>query len=850
METKIPLKYLFLTAGLLGFPASIGLALNPSDPNHVALDYLSPAGWGLLVMMLVLSGAFTLVFFWMHQNASLSQRLTFYVMDNRRILRILLSVIFFVTYTLCLIPSKYFNRYVFLHQKALPILVWVCLVTFLVLLWLIRFGTKPYVIREATKHIAKYKVHVLLTGLVLLVIISIIVFGGLGMTVDRNGWYQAGVPILTWQVQVSLLLALTVTMLGANYHRARQSQVVDIGLFFAIWVTAAFVWTHVELKPNFFFEFNERYHTYYPYSDARSYSLQAQSLLAGEGIRPEEDKPLYYLFLATIQCFTGADYLKTVAVQSSILALSPALLFWLGKTLYRREAGVLIAGMYIAREANAILFGQDLNLTHTRLLLTENPTALILILTSLLLIFWFKKPEKKGAFILVCGGVVGLGALVRLNTYIVFPAVIGLSALVYFTSGIGKRWFKHVLIFSLGVGVVIAPWNYLTYTKIGIPYSVKKYINSLYMRDFLDEPESVGKVAAIASPLPDSHARIFAHTARKELPSLISIGFIVSNHLIHNEIMSLFILPTTFHFASLDEYSDHPVWSPKVEWEGDLRPSEWLLLGLNLALVVLGVAAAYKRWGWTGLVPAGIHLAYHLSNGLARKSGGRYLVPVDWVLVLYYGLAVAVLIHFLLKALFGIRSAPDQNNSQGSSHKSGIKRTILLPFVAVSAVVLAGISLPAANALIKSDYKTYTAQDLLPIIEHNLSFSKWFPTTSSFVDFLEPEKHVAFSGKTMYSNVTSDMKYSPDGEKVKQMSYSAFTFHFVSPDLSWVEFPVESARAFKLIANETEMIVVGCQKIKYRSSIQALALILLEDSYPVAILTPPEDFETRCDLTP
>jgi len=39
-------------------------------------------------------------------------------------------------------------------------------------------------------------------------------------------------------------------------------------------------------------------------------------------------------------------------------------------------------------------------------------------------------------------------------------------------------------------------------------------------------------------------------------------------------------------------------------------------------------------------------LIYYLINSLARTSGGRYLVPVDWVALLYYTLGLATVLEF------------------------------------------------------------------------------------------------------------------------------------------------------------------------------------------------------------
>ncbi len=80
-------------------------------------------------------------------------------------------------------------------------------------------------------------------------------------------------------------------------------------------------------------------------------------------------------------------------------------------------------------------------------------------------------------------------------------------------------------------------------------------------------------------------------------PDLVA-GFI-ANHFFNNEITSLLLLPVR---SGLDDpfelvFPTRPFW---MEWSGHLSPGKGLLVGFNLAMIGLGIAACWRRGRWTG----------------------------------------------------------------------------------------------------------------------------------------------------------------------------------------------------------------------------------------------------------
>ena len=81
-------------------------------------------------------------------------------------------------------------------------------------------------------------------------------------------------------------------------------------------------------------------------------------------------------------------------------------------------------------------------------------------------------------------------------------------------------------------------------------------------------------------------------------------------------------------------------------------------------LLALGLGTAWKRGHWMGMIPLIILVSYFLANSLSRTSGGRYLVPADWVVLIYYVLGLFTVAE-IVKTLF-VKTA-EENISKGSN---------------------------------------------------------------------------------------------------------------------------------------------------------------------------------------
>lgn len=75
--------------------------------------------------------------------------------------------------------------------------------------------------------------------------------------------------------------------------------------------------------------------------------------------------------------------------------------------------------------------------------MSDLPTTLGVILITLIVILWLKKPDRKILFPLLIGGILVLTMLIRIQVAILLPVILISSWLVLYQHR--KIWFKSIL---------------------------------------------------------------------------------------------------------------------------------------------------------------------------------------------------------------------------------------------------------------------------------------------------------------------------------------------------------------------------------------------------------------------
>ena len=602
----------------------------------------------------------------------------------------------------CLVPEYRFADWGGYVERLRPLILWAALLagqTFLLLAW----GRKTASLAEP-----KGGKEILAFFLLFLSVWGFIAWTGLGIRPDDRYWNEAGVPLLNEQILYSLILSfllwhfLLKKALNSSVTFFRQKG--DALVFVLLWAVTAFFWVKEPLPRNFFAPgpYPPNYELA-PFADTAVFDLGGQFALLGQGLFNGHfyARALLSGFLAILHFLVGQNYEKVVAVQTILFAVLVPILYLIGKELHSRLAGFLSAFFIFFKGINAIASSTWILSSHPKYLLTEFPTAIFLALFTLWMIRWTKEKQQV-RFLVLGGGALGLGIMLRTNILFFLPLAIGV---VFFYSR--RNWRKLLqaaLVFLLAFFITISPWMWRSWKVADRPFFFLDIISEVIRTRYSVEvelPNSHPADEILATGYP-KRARVDA----KKQDDVVADGGaefsawqFIPNHFFHNITASVLILPTSFSFHDLRHtiYEVSPYWSKKGAWTGAL--SAWEKLGMlrNIFFLAIGVGSMWKKWRMAGLLPLLVFLTYHLSNAAARTSGGRYLVPVDWVVLLYYALGILTLLSWV-GGYLGFRLGHQENEESFSvAVKPSLQKTFsaILPFFfLVASITLLDQSLP------------------------------------------------------------------------------------------------------------------------------------------------------------
>ncbi len=464
----------------------------------------------------------------------------------------------------------------------------------------------------------------------------------IGLIPDQAYWGEPGVPLMGWQLALAILAGLFILLLGLRLPSRSR---LDVILPLVLWLLAVVIWLNVPIsvmQNSFYAPMNPPTNQPFPNSDAGYYDSMSQSLLMGYPYLGDiPTRPLYVVFLASLHLLAGDRYNLIIAGQTLVLALIPVVLYFLGKKLHSRTAGVVVALFAIFREWTSLLISSQTRVSNTKTLLVDLPTLLLILLACLFALRWLERKDWKSG--LLAGGLFGILLLLRTQSMLILPVLFLLVILVY---GLRSRgWVVALAFFLIGFAVTIAPWLLHNYIHSGqltfdAPFEYQVVASQYQYTGNLD----IQNVDLQGKGL----LGILLTFALKD-PKFV-FGFIAT-HFFATQINGLLALPLIEPynglFAPLNLY-----W---MTWDGGLSLPNSLLVLIYLAVIAVGFGAVWRRLRWIGLVPLAFSLGYALANGVGRFSGWRYDLPADWISYFYFGIGVAEI--FSLSALlFGAQS--------------------------------------------------------------------------------------------------------------------------------------------------------------------------------------------------
>ncbi len=298
----------------------------------------------------------------------------------------------------------------------------------------------------------------------------------IGLKPETYGWHTPGTPLTSIQLSIALFCSV-LFMLFKNrvkgwYGGKKYFPKFETVVFLVLWLAAFLVWqgepmlkqsyfTPTPTPPNF---------EYYPFSDAGLYDTTAQNILIGEGRNLEVIlRPLYIFFLTLFHLIGGQDYAMVLTLQTLALALMPGLAFLLVSRMGSQSAGVLSAILLIFREKNSIALTNIIEVSHSKLLLSDMPTMAFTLLLVYALVNWLGRKNANHALGIIAGASFGLMVLMRTQAQLLLPILL---VGIFFSGGSLREWRKalqKILIFALGLILVVTPWVWRNYQVSGKP---------------------------------------------------------------------------------------------------------------------------------------------------------------------------------------------------------------------------------------------------------------------------------------------------------------------------------------------------------------------------------------------
>ena len=516
---------------------------------------------------------------------------------------------------------------------------------------------------------------------------------GTGTDPVSRTFYRQGVSILEGHLLLPLLI-LYPFMFFYTWIAPRIAGKKAAVFFYAlgvilVWGAAVWFWQTTEFVGRSYFApaLRPPNYNFYPSSDAENYDLLAHSILLGNGFRNGLTvvRPLYAAFLALLHFLFGNDYMKLTNGQIFLLALIPALVFAIGRRLRSTPAGLLAAAWVIWREVYSIRLTPLVQVSNSRLLMSDLPAMLAVCAVILCAVKWGRNGQKT-LWAFLCGSMIGTSMLIRTQCFVLIPAV----WLVFFLCGhiSGKTKWKAILLSLIGVCLVYAPW-YLwgRFDPDGASdpnASEGQYLVSLYRQALNEEDPGLGIPAMIIK----NPGKTFEA---------------VGSHFLNNEISSLLVLPVREQLPKESErlfFEDDLFWYRENAKETLANNRDLIIL--YLCVIAFGIAAAYRKVSFIGLAPLLIHFVYNLGTALALNSGFRFILPVDWILLFYFGIGCASILELLCRVLLNDFQPLDDINKPVLEKEIGTNPVIM--GLAILLTVWIGSILPVVDGFIPSRF--------------------------------------------------------------------------------------------------------------------------------------------------
>lgn len=742
-------------------------------------------------------------------------------------------IVLFATigWLLSFLPDYQMGAYLAYYQRLKPLLIWVTLILIEAALTIVII--KIFYNSGGNKENEFLKKRTLIASVIILAgfvfFWALVALTGVGVGAGNNYWNKVGVPILGVQILAAIIFGLIEFYLENRLRLVSVFQkhpwLFDLVIFTLIWAIAAVCWVNTPIAPS---RFNTQplppNYASYPFSDAQEYNLNAQRILLGKGIGIEYvDKPLHLVFLVLLHVLGGQNFNQVILIQTILLGCIPALIYLLGKSIYNRMAGIIAAMMAIFIQINAIQSTNLIQVSNAKMMLSEPLTAVGMIIVSLVAVRWLKTPQKWWQNLMVLAGVTGICSLIRLNVVMVLPVILLVMAFQ-----LKWRWKKVILgtaVVMIFFTAALTPWIIRNTVVADSPIVfIKNKVMGVIWRKRLtpilqSNPTGLNQI----TPSPSSGNAFqtpepaISSVEGKNSDGAFALILPFATNYAHNLISTILMVPPVLQQGDIFHVIREPYWDS--EWNGQFTSGGVIVLGFNLILISLGLGAAWNRARLAGIFPFLAFLAYHLSNAISVVSGGRYIVPVDWVVYFYFAIGLAEIILFILNIFTGTALFLKHTDD-------GEEPGLLFPWKKVplilSLMLLIGVIPWTVESIYPDSYPIRSTEEILSDFTAQINFGDSGITQNDIDIFMKEPEAVLLEGKAFYPRFfqpgqgDTASTVSPFGGK----SYPHFGFIVQGEGRDDINLYLEDTP--ESFQNGTEVMVLGC---KGTGSVDAISIV-------------------------
>lgn len=645
-----PFRFFSLISILEGIVVFLVLFSIPTDPKNSFFLGYSKSRLILLAVSLVLLLVFVVTL--LHQR--IRQPIIDWIAESRWLQGVTSwvgGVMLLLLWLTVWIPAYRLEELAATFTRLQPLLIWVELIAvqFSLLLWYLGGNTQFEVTLAELKQDRKwFYLGIGLFG------ITLLTFAALALLsrdfLGNQLYFPPGAPLSGLQVILSwVVFFLLFRLENRDGNHPSTCKVIVVLVFLCIWALTFVTWNSTPLTCT-----DDRPGPYppnqvcYPNVNDAVYSIGSHYITLGQGVNNHwlTDKPLYMAFLALGQAVAGEGIEDYLTFQVAVIALIPALLYLAGRKTFGNAFGFFLALLMMVQGLYSITLYRAVGSVNVKL---ENPevlTALVLLLFAFAAFKWLRDPSAL-KWAILSGGTLSLAVLLRYNPFFIAPLL--LLVIVWVNGKHLKPVLSPLLLFMLAFALVFSPWFFSATDRQGRNHYVTK-IEEVISSRFSNRQDTEIQVTPTVVPA-DSQTALEADgqpgILTYDLGTIDKAGLSgIFYHFLNNEFTGLAKLPTTFVLHPINEQVKGSIWdfaTAEPVWAKALSPQNLVAMSLSLALVLLGVWTAWKRFEVAGLTGLVIQTGYYAGNAVAQTSGGRYIEPVYWVLLIYYCLGIYAL---------------------------------------------------------------------------------------------------------------------------------------------------------------------------------------------------------------